>query len=199
MAFHLESDESVGKSIRRIVRKEIDKAQEALAGLPTSSAQEAIHDARKGFKRIRAVVRLVRDELGDETYRKENACFRDAGRPLSEVRDTHALIAALDALADQFAKEVPAETWAPLRAALQERERQAARKVLEEGDTIKQILDSIHRARKRVKDWPIGDGFSALASGLKRSYRGGRQSMRRAVEEPTTENLHEWRKRVKDL
>src|SRR5262249_14754613 len=43
-----------------------------------------------------------------------------------------------------------------------------------------------------------GRGFSALASGLKRTYKRGRLG-RAAAADATTENLHEWRKRVKDL
>ncbi|MGH2822338.1 MAG: CHAD domain-containing protein, partial [Thermoleophilaceae bacterium] len=34
---------------------------------------------------------------------------------------------------------------------------------------------------------------------LKRSYRRGRRDWRAAVKDPSTENLHEWRKRAKDL
>ena len=43
------------------------------------------------------------------------------------------------------------------------------------------------------------DGFDAMKPGLRRIYRRGRKRMRTARREPTTENLHEARKRVKDL
>ncbi len=55
-------------------------------------------------------------------------------------------------------------------------------------------------ARPRVTGWPIADeGFPALRQGLKRTYKQGRNSMARAQAEPSVENFHEWRKRVKDL
>lgn len=39
--------------------------------------------------------------------------------------------------------------------------------------------------------------FRALRGGLKRTYRRGRTGRKRAFAAPTTERLHEWRKRVK--
>jgi len=43
------------------------------------------------------------------------------------------------------------------------------------------------------------DGFAALKLGLRRIYRRGRKRIRVASADPTTENRHEARKRVKDL
>ena len=46
-------------------------------------------------------------------------------------------------------------------------------------------------------DWP--DRLAeALVPGLERAYRRGRKRMREAEEEPTTERVHQWRKRAKD-
>ena len=39
----------------------------------------------------------------------------------------------------------------------------------------------------------------ALAESLERTYARGRDAFARADRKPTTTNLHEWRKRVKDL
>jgi hypothetical protein len=112
MVFHLKADESVSKGIRRIARKEIEKAQQELADPRETSTEEVVHGARKRFKRVRAVVRLVREGLGERRYRRENACFRDAARPLSEVRDAHALVQTLDRLAEHYATARPCNTKA---------------------------------------------------------------------------------------
>ncbi len=56
------------------------------------------------------------------------------------------------------------------------------------------------RARTRTAWWSLdADGFAALKPGLRRIYRRGRRRIRAAAADPTTENLHEARKRVKDL
>jgi len=52
----------------------------------------------------------------------------------------------------------------------------------------------------RVGDWPFdGAGWGVACKGVERAYRRGRRAFAVADDDPTTENLHEWRKRVKDL
>ena len=46
---------------------------------------------------------------------------------------------------------------------------------------------------------PEKDSFKAVRPGLEAIYGDGRAAYRTARKKPTTENLHEWRKRVKDL
>ena len=61
-------------------------------------------------------------------------------------------------------------------------------------------MAALRAARGRVGDWPLnGKGFAALEPGIDRIYRQGRRRARAAEEKPTTDSLHEWRKRVKDL
>ena len=62
--------------------------------------EEVVHDARKRFKKIRAVLRLVRGGIDRRVFDRENVRFRDAGRPLSEVRDVGVLVQALDRLGE---------------------------------------------------------------------------------------------------
>lgn len=61
-------------------------------------------------------------------------------------------------------------------------------------------VDELEAARTRTARWTAEtDGFTALEPGLRRIYRSGRNAMNAAGKEPSTENLHQWRKRVKDL
>src|SRR6266567_8833517 len=70
MAYRLERDESVPQALRRIAREQLASAADEL-GKRGSKRAEGIHEARKSIKKVRAVLRLVRQELGN-TYRKEN-------------------------------------------------------------------------------------------------------------------------------
>jgi hypothetical protein len=99
MAFELKPDQSLPKGIRRIVRKQLAAALGQLTGPQKRSRDEAVHEARKRFKEVCAVLRLVRPVIGEKSYRRENTCFRDAGRPLTEVR-AKVFIEALDRLAE---------------------------------------------------------------------------------------------------
>ena len=56
MAFQLEATESVRKGVKRIVAKQLDNALQEL-GAP--NRDEVVHEIRKRFKRIRAVLRIL--------------------------------------------------------------------------------------------------------------------------------------------
>jgi CHAD domain-containing protein len=155
-----------------------------------------VHDARKAFKRLRATVRLARGALGDDAYRRENAAFRDLGRRLAGVRDASVLIETLDALDDDAANG----TSARLHARLEAERKRALDSLQEDDERVAAVITDIDQARARMQTWTFDtDGFGALEPGLRRIYRRGRRALRSAEAEPTTENLHEWRKRVKDL
>ena len=47
---------------------------------------EAIHEARKDMKKVRSAIRLVRDHLGDDLWRRENDHYRNVERMLSGFR-----------------------------------------------------------------------------------------------------------------
>jgi CHAD domain-containing protein len=197
MAFALKTDESAAKGVKRLIRKQIESAVESLKKGPGAKQEEAVHDARTRFKKVRALLRLVRPELGEKVYQRENTCFRDAARPLSEVRDARVLVDALDGLAEHSGD---GKSFGPVRKALQARQRATRRRVLQEEQAPAKIAEAAEEARQRVKDWDIGrKGWAALGAGLKRVYKSGRDAFAAARAEASDENLHEWRKQVKYL
>src|SRR5262249_24261035 len=92
MSFELNADDSLRKSLRRMVRKQVGNALEERTGPHQGPRDVVVHDARKGLKRVRAVLRLVRPVIGEKVFQRENTCFRDAARPLTEVRDARILV-----------------------------------------------------------------------------------------------------------
>ena len=94
MAFRFDIQEPFLNAIPRIARERIGSVIESLGEKPQPGA-EAIHDARKNLKSLRALLRLARGAINDSTRLSENARFRDAGRALSAVRDPQALLEAL--------------------------------------------------------------------------------------------------------
>jgi CHAD domain-containing protein len=199
-AFRLFNGELVPDGIRRIARGQLDALSEELAEASKRSIGDAVHDTRKRLKRLRANLRLVRDAVGDEVYRKENATFRRAGRRLSGVRDAKVLVDTLDALAERFRDELAAEAISKLRSQLVAEHKSALESLRADPAVVEGVLTRLKTARRRTAGWTFEtEGFAALAPGLRRIYRRGRRLMRAAAAEPTNENLHEWRKRTKDL
>jgi CHAD domain-containing protein len=191
-AYRLREGESLPDGIARIARGRIDHALDELRGKTDSTPEEAIHEARKDMKKLRALLRLTRGELGESTFARENASFRDAARELAGARDTDVMLATLGGL------ELPDGLGWELRKAIQ------AGRASDDADaragTCRGVVAILEEARKGVDDWPLErDSFAAVADGLERTYRRGRRDLRAVRTEPSTEALHEWRKRVKEL
>jgi CHAD domain-containing protein len=190
-AYRLEADESLPEGTARIARGRIDHAIDELSGKNDSSPVEAVHEARKDMKKLRALLRLMRGELGESTFARENTCFRDAARELAGVRDADVMLETLQAL------ELPPGVGWELRKLVQAHR-------TSDGDgrdtAARGVVAILEEARGRVGHWRLErDAFAAVADGLERTYRRGRRDFRAAAAEPSAEALHEWRKRVKDL
>ena len=191
-AFQLGRGEPAGEGLRRIALGRLDHA---LAELREGADRAvAVHEARKDLKKTRAIVRLLRARLGTDLYRRESAAFRDTGRSLSGARDAQVRLDTLDKLVDGGG--VDSDGVAELRRRLE-----VARDAAAGGEVPdRRAAAELEQAQVRVREWSVGgDGWDAVEAGLRRSYRRGRARMADAARAPTTDNLHEWRKRVKDL
>ena len=196
MSYRLKQHETISDAIKRIVIEQIDKATDGLES-PSGRQDDAIHDVRICCKKIRAVLRLVQTEFDADIFRQENSCYRDAGRRLSAIRDTAAMLETFDKLTDRFADQLAPNAFAGLRQPL--KQSSTARR-LEKKKIMLEVAKTLRPARRRVEQWPIHqDDFSALGQGIKRVYKQCRQSFANAIEQPSVENFHEWRKDVKYL
>ena len=191
-AYRLKAGEPLPEGIVRITHGRIDNALDELRGTSDSTPEEAVHETRKDLKKLRALLRMMRAELGENTFARENACFRDAARELAGTRDSDVMLETLGAL------ELPPGVGFDLRKAIEVERRQNGA-----GERVGAARDAVailKEARKRVDDWPLQrNSFDALAGGVDRAYRRGRRALKSARREPSVEALHEWRKRVKDL
>jgi len=198
MAFEFTSGESAGDGIRRMARQQIDKALDEIADGDLDN-QRTVHQVRKRCKKLRALLRLARGDLDvtGKVYQRENICFRDAARSLSNVRDAQAILETCDNLVATVSGQRNRERLKTLRDVLEAQKQTAS----SHNDDLNERLDALAvtflEARARVHTWPIGDGFNSLAPGLKKNYRQGRKAMLKAARQSGTAHFHDWRKRVK--
>src|SRR5690242_7730782 len=120
MAYHIEPHKPIAPELKRVLKEEVTKAAEQLLSARNPQSAEAIHEARKSVKKIRAILRLVRAELGG-AYREENVRFRDIGRTLSELRDAGAMAETFDGLRKLYGSDVDRRAWDSLRRILETR------------------------------------------------------------------------------
>ena len=199
MAYRLDARETLPQGIRRIVGEQLDEAVGGLrTATPGAERDRAVHEARKALKKSRAALRLVCDEVGSKTYKRENNALREVGRSLSASRDAAVLVETVDRLGAQV--PLARRSLAPLRAVLEQRRRETAARALYDGGALTAAADEIEQIRARVEGWRLrNDVFSALEDGLRRTYRRGSKRFAEARDDPTDERMHEARKRVKDL
>jgi CHAD domain-containing protein len=200
-AFCLRPGETVADGIRRAARGRLADGSDALAGASgRDELGSAVHEARKSIKRARATLRLARGAIGEMTYEHENAAMQAIAGRLSGARDAHVLIQTLDAIEQRFAAELPPDATERLGARLHDEHERAVSALVADGDVAVTTRAALEEARARTRDWSFAsDGFAAVEPGLRRVYRRGRKRLRAAEEEPSAENLHDARKRVKDL
>jgi CHAD domain-containing protein len=196
--YRLKRKETPVQGLQRIAAGRADHALEQLREHSDEDTAAAVHEARKDLKKLRSVLRLVRDELGDDVYQRENIRFRDAGRLLSGARDAEVKLETLSGLVERFPERLSEERLAPLIDALED-ERQRLAQLDDEG-VLERAVAEIEAGEAAVTDWPLEtDDWSLIEPGLGRAYRRGRKRFTEVRAEASDEAVHEWRKRVKDL
>lgn len=199
MKYELNADEPVKDGIRRVVFEELESAYQLLSD-PKSDRQEAVHESRKSFKKIRAALRLIRDGLDRDVYRRENKRFRNAGRKLAEVRDAAVRIQTLERLLKTFQDELAENVFSGIQEEIAKKSREIEQKAMEDDSAAEDVLNRIREAQSSAADWRIKNKDSSLLyKGLSRVHSRGRKALGRALKNPSPENLHEFRRQAKYL
>jgi CHAD domain-containing protein len=220
-------DEPVAHGLQRMALAQLDLAIELLTACvspsgrasPSASSparsidatsgsggahEQAVHETRKAIKRLRALLRLLRHELGERTFARESDALRRVGRELSTARDAAVMLDTLDALVERHPRAL-----ARRRGVVSLRRRVAAERArvqqLTLGDPAAraELLGELHALRWRASAWALpANGDTELVDvGLRRLYEQGRNRHRRLARGKGERTIaaHRWRKRVKDL
>jgi CHAD domain-containing protein len=199
--YRIGRDEKAAEAVRRIVAGRLDDALEQLGERLDGDVAVAVHEARKDLKKARAVLRMVRHRMHDDVFVRENARLREAGLSLGGARDAEAEVRTIEALQERFGDELPAGVQALKRELSSERDDLAE---VAEGSELRgaarDAREAIAATRDSLDSWSFSKaGWKLVGPGIERSYRRGRNRFRDVRRDPTPENIHEWRKRVKDL
>lgn len=196
-SYALDRDEPLGDGLKRVATGRVEEAIARLRGIRSGEVDQAdaVHGARKDMKKLRTVLRLLRDELPRDLYQEEMQCYREAARALSAARDAEVKLATLDDLAGRT-EGLPGgavEAWRQILA----RDLEAA--VNMSGDE-REVVGQLEAGLARIEGWRLeGDSWTTIGGALERSYRRGCRAMRVAEKDPSEANFHQWRKRAKDL
>ncbi|MEV4420247.1 CHAD domain-containing protein [Patulibacter sp. NPDC049589] len=194
MAYRIAPDEPLGEGLRRSARDQLEGAVDALEHRYATDPGKAIHDARKRIKKTRALLRLARPAVGREVARRENAALRAAAATLSAARDADVLVQTVDDLATRYAGHLPSTTFEIVRHELGDPGEERAT------PPVADALDGLRAVLGRVDSWPLAGATDAdVLAGEGVAYAAGHGDLPKPGTRPTAEELHDWRKRVKDL
>jgi CHAD domain-containing protein len=198
-SYRLNRDEELAAGLTRVAAGRAEKALERLreSEAGESETAAAVHGARKDIKKLRTVLRLLRDALGDKRFRREDARFRDVARALSGNRDAAVKLETLEALSEQ-AEGLPEEAVQAWRKIL-DRDREAVSNAARDEPTVVAAIVQLEVGLHEIQDWGLeGDSWKTIGPALTRTYRRGRKAMKTAKGGDEAD-LHQWRKRAKDL
>jgi len=194
MSYYLQADEGLQAGIRRIAHSELD---ESIREINDSKLDrhETVHLVRKRCKKLRGLVRLVRPAM-EEVYNAENKALRDAARNLSDIRDAKSIISTYDNIMHLFADQVNPISFASIRSELTARLFAIKDTLLDERLLV--MRQQLVAVKNRVDDWSFDDKtFEPARAGLSEIRLQAVKALREAKKNPTTNQLHELRKRVK--
>jgi CHAD domain-containing protein len=195
MSYRIDARAPLTAEIRHIIREEMSQALdklEATGGDP----DEAVHECRQHFKRVRASLALIRSGAR-EFAEKENIRLRDAARQLASSRDAGAMIETVERLAASYPKEAVV-LGAAREALLADRHR-----ILSAGlpEASAEAVAACRAGIDRLDALSLPDepepAAEILAKGAGRTLRRARDALREAESTGAAENFHDLRKATK--
>jgi CHAD domain-containing protein len=194
MSYELRADETLGDGMRRIVCRQIKDAISASKS-KQNGKDSPVHETRKHLKKARAALRLVRGEIDRDIWKREDRSLGKVGQLISEVRDAEVRLQTVRQLREftrgkkrsfEETEELLAFELDSFLAAFSEWPREAEERLCE--------------TLERIRKWPLEKlSCKRLRENVQKTYKRGRQVLARAIKKTTTENLHAFRKREKEL
>jgi CHAD domain-containing protein len=196
MAYRLRRNKSPANELSRVVAQQFQQALEEIGG-QSASRTEAIHEARKHVKKIRAVLRLFQKKLGKD-YRIHNRRLRAIAHQLSSLRDADANAETMKAVRNHYPRLITAPIFTAVCRGLSSRKRGTVARV----DPDRLLLRVERELRRTAKSLPRQirrqGKYAVVRAGVARGYRRARKAMDDVHADPEDTRFHTWRRRVKD-
>jgi CHAD domain-containing protein len=189
---------AISKEVLNISYLIIDEAiSEINEGKPNTEL--IVYNLRKRVKSLRALLKLLRKDLGEEFLKKNNFTLRDLNRRSAAIRNFSALIKVCEILKSE---QIDSECSQALDL-LQDR-------IQSDFNNIKNKTDysslfgyykiQLEKYKGRLSHQEINSNrFSAVKYGLNKIYSEGRKFLSLSIDDPKAETLHDLRKSTKDL
>ncbi|RKE83683.1 CHAD domain-containing protein [Rhizobium sp. AG855] len=196
MPYRIRPDRDLSAEVRSVARHQLSIAIAVLSDRP-DGLHEAIHEARKKFKRVRGLLRLVAD--ADKSFQtRENERLRDIARSLSRIRDATALMETVTHLTGFALNDDESETLAATRTVLQLRRDDIAASETDLEDKVARVIDECRSAITALDELDLpskaGPAARLLAKGWRKALKRGHEALHTCKGEGHGEAFHDLRK-----
>lgn len=197
MAYLIRRREPVEDEVRRILTEQNDKALTLIEHWQ-DNPREHVHSARQAFKRLRALLRLIRP-AARYVFTVENRFYRDIARSLAYVRDSDAVVEALTFIETNTSDIESINSLRLLRTGLEQRvARELADPVLDVARRVQAACEALHEAAGRLRHVPLpGLGRKVVRSSARKGLRRCEKSFGQVLLTGADGDFHHWRQDVK--
>ena len=197
VTLEIRSRESFSEGIKRILIRLHEDAARLIVS--KSRIHLSIHEVRTHIKKIRGIIRLIRDEIGEKQYQALNAYYRELGMEVAPVRDDTSQIELLQ----NISKTIKSDA---LKKSISKSVKKIRARRIEHFEIFYKAGKDQIISKKFLDQIPIieglhieGDPKFFIKKSLKRIYLRARTAMNAALKTKSNEEYHNWRKQAKYL
>ena len=195
--FSITNNEEISVAAHRVLSEQYNLIIDACSN--QDSPHESIHDTRKSYKRIRAVLRLIKPDISAEVYDREKRLLRELSGKFANARNLHVFAEEFDTIMKAGILKLPATTENEIKSFFKEREEETLKILLDLN-----LFEVVGKKNEEARDRVAAVDFSSLGphtiyKGVSNVFAWGQKQMIHSQQFPTDDNLHEMRKRMKAL
>ena len=195
MSYQLRRNQSLGANLRRICRKQVERALE-VAGGEKEANDTPVHETRKHLKKARAALQIVSDEIGRSRFKKQDHSFRDIAKLISDVRDAEVRLQTVRQL-QEITRRTSQRTFRKTEQLLLA---ELEHFVAAFAGWQKQAAPELEKLRGGIDNWPVEDlDCNQIRCAVQRAYKSARDALDCAKTKSTPESFHEFRSEAKRL
>lgn len=161
---------------------------------------ESVHQVRKKLKLFRAFLKLSKPCSNVDLYARANVSLRDKGRLFSDLRDSHVREIMLN---EFYHNPVYLSSQSSIRTLIDKNkvdQKQLEKDLISDQNVFRKLKNQLESdSELSVYINSVNATSNCLYKGLSTTYQKTHQTYYNAYLHSSPENMHEWRKRLKDL
>ncbi|MFW5887159.1 MAG: CHAD domain-containing protein, partial [Bacteroidota bacterium] len=176
MNLQIEKGETFAFGIFRIFHGLLDDAVERLSD--QDHKDETIHEVRKDFKKIRALLRISRYTISKNFYRENNVFFRELAKKLAYTRTSKVHLQTLNKLLEN--KDLLEKSTGLKELELYLKKLHEKNLVdLKENKIFEKIRKDLIQKKREIKEWPVKSRKKTkFYKGILEMYKKGQKRKR---------------------